>query len=245
MPACRCQTMKSSSTSPTARMGRIRVTDLARLLQWERSRVSHHTTRMERRRLVQRLECAEDGRGAFIVITPQGRAAIEQAAPGHVTTVRRLIFDALTPDEIDALATITDKALTQLQPGRAPPLIAESKLATLACARRESLQLSSSRWTLRVLHRPVEGVVCYLLPSVLADRVAASGELLIVSGRVGAVVLGVRLVDRWRHEVVFSTRYEQQRCPIFVPEVDVEILVAGREVGQGPARTKLPGAGMW
>jgi DNA-binding MarR family transcriptional regulator len=94
--------------------GRIRVTDLARLLQWERSRVSHHTTRMERRHLVQRLECAEDGRGAFIVITPQGRAAIEQAAPGHVTTVRRLIFDALTPDEIDALATITDKALTQL-----------------------------------------------------------------------------------------------------------------------------------
>jgi DNA-binding MarR family transcriptional regulator len=95
-------------------LGRIRVTDLARLLQWERSRVSHHTTRMERRRLVQRLDCAEDGRGAFIVITPQGRAAIEQAAPGHVTTVRRLIFDALTPDDIDALATITDKALTQL-----------------------------------------------------------------------------------------------------------------------------------
>ena len=95
-------------------LGRIRVTDLARLLQWERSRVSHHTTRMERRRLVQRVDCAEDGRGAFIVITPQGRAAIEQAAPGHVTAVRRLIFDALTPDEIDALATITDKALTQL-----------------------------------------------------------------------------------------------------------------------------------
>ena len=94
--------------------GRIRVTDLARLLQWERSRVSHHTTRMERRRLVQRVDCAEDGRGAFIVITPQGRAAIEQAAPGHVTAVRRLIFDALTPNEIDALATITDKALTQL-----------------------------------------------------------------------------------------------------------------------------------
>ena len=79
--------------------GRIRVTDLARLLQWERSRVSHHVTRMERRRLVQRVECAEDGRGAFIVITPQGRAAIEQAAPGHVNTVRRLVFDALSPEE--------------------------------------------------------------------------------------------------------------------------------------------------
>jgi DNA-binding MarR family transcriptional regulator len=94
--------------------GRIRVTDLARLLQWERSRVSHHVTRMERRRLVQRMECAEDGRGAFIVIAPEGRAAIEQAAPGHVNTVRRLVFDALSPEELGALATIIEKGLAQL-----------------------------------------------------------------------------------------------------------------------------------
>ena len=92
----------------------MRVTDLARLLQWERSRVSHHVTRMERRRLVQRVECAEDGRGAFVVITAQGRAAIEQAAPGHVNTVRRLVFDALSPEEVNAFATIIDKALAQL-----------------------------------------------------------------------------------------------------------------------------------
>jgi len=102
--------------------GRVRVTDLARLMQWERSRVSHHVTRMERRRLVQRVECAEDGRGAFVVITPQGRAAIEQAAPGHVNTVRRLVFDALTTEEVDAFATIIEKALAQLdnQHGRSP-----------------------------------------------------------------------------------------------------------------------------
>jgi DNA-binding MarR family transcriptional regulator len=94
--------------------GRIRVTDLAKALQWERSRVSHHVTRMERRRLVQRVECAEDGRGAFIVITPRGRAAIEQAAPGHVNAVRRLVFDALSDEEVNAFATIIEKALTQL-----------------------------------------------------------------------------------------------------------------------------------
>ena len=109
--------------------GRIRVTDLARLLQWERSRVSHHVTRMERRRLVQRVECAEDARGAFVVITPQGRAAIEQAAPGHVNTVRRLVFDALSPEEVDAFATIIEKALAQVDnPVERSPLIAESKL---------------------------------------------------------------------------------------------------------------------
>jgi DNA-binding MarR family transcriptional regulator len=94
--------------------GRIRVTDLARLLQWERSRVSHHVIRMESRRLVQRVECVEDGRGAFIVITPEGRAAIEQAAPGHVKTVRRLVFDVLSPEEVDAFGKIIDKALAQL-----------------------------------------------------------------------------------------------------------------------------------
>ena len=108
--------------------GRTRVTDLARLMQWERSRVSHHVTRMERRRLVQRLECAEDGRGAFVVITPQGRAAIEQAAPGHVNTVRRLVFDALSPEEVDAFGTIIEKALAQLDNPTRPPEIAESTL---------------------------------------------------------------------------------------------------------------------
>jgi len=101
--------------------GRVRVTDLARLMQWERSRVSHHVTRMERRRLVQRVECAEDGRGAFVVITPPGRAAIEQAAPGHVNMVRRLIFDALSPEEVDAFATIIEKMLAQLDNQYARP----------------------------------------------------------------------------------------------------------------------------
>ena len=54
------------------------------------------------------------------------------------------------------------------------------------------LRLGSGRWMLSVLYRPLKGVVCYLLPSVLSHRVVrASRELLIVSDRFGAVVLGV------------------------------------------------------
>jgi len=83
---------------------------------------------MERRRLVRRLECAEDGRGAFVVITPRGRAAIEQAAPGHVNTVRRLVFDVLSPEEVNAFGTIIEKALAQLDKPARPPQIAESTL---------------------------------------------------------------------------------------------------------------------
>ena len=92
--------------------GRVRVTELAGLLQWERSRVSHHVKRMEGRGLVERVECSMDGRGAFVVITRHGRAAIEEAAPGHVMAVRRLMFDVLSEEEKTALAAVIDKLLT-------------------------------------------------------------------------------------------------------------------------------------
>jgi DNA-binding MarR family transcriptional regulator len=76
---------------------RMRFGDLARALQWERSRVSHHVKRMEKRGLVHREECADDGRGAFVVLSPGGLAALERAAPGHVRAVRRLLFEPLGP----------------------------------------------------------------------------------------------------------------------------------------------------
>lgn len=95
--------------------GRVRVTDLARALQWERSRVSHHVTRMERRGLVGRQDCDEDARGAFVVLTAGGRAAIERAAPGHVRTVRRLFFDPLSDGEERAVGEALDKILAALE----------------------------------------------------------------------------------------------------------------------------------
>ena len=98
--------------------GRVRVTDLARELKWERSRVSHHVTRMERRGLVERTECRDDGRGAWVELTKQGRAAIERAAPGHAATVRRLIFDNLTPEEIEVMSGVIDKVLSRLPADR-------------------------------------------------------------------------------------------------------------------------------
>jgi DNA-binding MarR family transcriptional regulator len=94
--------------------GRGRVTDLARALSWEKSRASHHLTRMERRGLVRREECRDDGRGAFVVLTPAGRTTIERAAPGHVRTVRSLVFDQLTEEEVDALETVLGKMLARL-----------------------------------------------------------------------------------------------------------------------------------
>src|ERR671914_2558851 len=56
--------------------GRQRFLDLARTVEWERSRLSHQIARMAKRGLVAREECAEDGRGAFVAITPAGRETI-------------------------------------------------------------------------------------------------------------------------------------------------------------------------
>ncbi len=93
---------------------RMRVGELGQALQWEKSRLSHHLGRMQRRGLVCREDCPDDARGAFIVLTAQGRAAIEQAAPRHVETVRELVFDALTDDQVEALASIADSILERL-----------------------------------------------------------------------------------------------------------------------------------
>jgi DNA-binding MarR family transcriptional regulator len=94
---------------------RVRVSELARSLQWEKSRLSHHVARMERRGLVRREECTDDGRGSFVVLTEAGRTAIESAAPPHVDAVRRFVFDDLTPVQLEALSAITAHVLSRLE----------------------------------------------------------------------------------------------------------------------------------
>jgi DNA-binding MarR family transcriptional regulator len=94
--------------------GRLRAFQLGRETQWEKSRLSHHLSRMEQRGLVVRERCQSDSRGAEVVLTDAGRAAIEAAAPRHVAQVRRLFIDVLTPAQLDALGEITDTVLARL-----------------------------------------------------------------------------------------------------------------------------------
>ncbi|MCV7358905.1 MarR family winged helix-turn-helix transcriptional regulator [Mycolicibacterium fluoranthenivorans] len=77
----------------------MRVSDLAAQIGWERSRLSHQLRRMEERGLAERRPSADDGRITKVVLTPNGRQAIEEAAPRHVDLVRRLFFDPL-PDNL-------------------------------------------------------------------------------------------------------------------------------------------------
>ncbi|WP_370144931.1 MarR family winged helix-turn-helix transcriptional regulator [Streptacidiphilus sp. EB129] len=94
--------------------GRRRVMELARALNWEKSRLSHHLSRMAKRGLIAREECATDGRGSFIAITAAGRQSIEAAAPRHVETVRQLVFDALDGEQTATLAALSERILRQI-----------------------------------------------------------------------------------------------------------------------------------
>ncbi|MFD7402259.1 MarR family winged helix-turn-helix transcriptional regulator [Streptomyces sp. NPDC059866] len=109
--------------------GRQRAQDLARALEWEKSRISHHISRMVKRGLVVREECPEDGRGAFAVITDAGRAMIEAAAPRHMEAVRALFLDHVTLAELRVLTQISERVVQKLDeaasreavpPGTAP-----------------------------------------------------------------------------------------------------------------------------
>jgi len=95
-----------------------RASDLAALLSWSTSRLAHHVGRMERRGLVERGACSDDGRGATITLTEKGWRALRDAAPLHVASVRQHFIDLLTPTEIKTLATISTKVLAHLdEPG--------------------------------------------------------------------------------------------------------------------------------
>ena len=93
---------------------RLRSFELGDALQWEKSRLSHHLTRMERRGLVTRAQCKTDARGAFIVLTDEGLAAIRSAAPHHVEDVRRYFVDVLTPAQLDGMTEISQAVLARL-----------------------------------------------------------------------------------------------------------------------------------
>jgi DNA-binding MarR family transcriptional regulator len=94
--------------------GRLRISELGRTLGWEKSRTSHHVARMVGRNLVRKETCDADRRGAFVVVTDEGRTAIESAAPGHLATVRRLFVDQLSAKQLEVIAAAAQTVLAKL-----------------------------------------------------------------------------------------------------------------------------------
>ncbi|MBF4514185.1 winged helix-turn-helix transcriptional regulator [Plantibacter sp. VKM Ac-2885] len=82
---------------------RIRSSQLATDIAWERSRLSHHLGRMERRGLIHRDAVAGDSRGAEVVLTAAGAQLFRAGSPPHLHAVQDVFVRALSPSQLAAV----------------------------------------------------------------------------------------------------------------------------------------------
>ena len=94
----------------------LRMSQLADRSLSSRSRLSHAVSRLEERGWVRRQVCEEDARGQLAVLTDEGFAALEAAAPIHVEGVRQHLFDQLTPEQVAAMRDIGETLMRHLAP---------------------------------------------------------------------------------------------------------------------------------
>jgi DNA-binding MarR family transcriptional regulator len=107
--------------------GRMRIATLAAQIGWERSRLSHHTRRLQNRALVECRPAPADRRATEITLTDRGWDEITRASSGHIELVRRLFFEGL-PDELLGPLTIGLESVYDniLERGTLPPPADES-----------------------------------------------------------------------------------------------------------------------
>lgn len=90
--------MLSEAPQRTLTMGQ-----LAEVVRSSPSRLSHAVARLEETGWVRRSRHTTDRRTTFAQLTDEGYAVLRQAAPGHVATVRRYLFDRLRPEQLRVL----------------------------------------------------------------------------------------------------------------------------------------------
>lgn len=101
------------SESPTRAL---RMSDLALRSNASLSRVSHVVARLEARGWVRRQPSEDDRRSNLAELTDAGHDKIVASAPGHIETVRSLVFDALTDDQVKQLGDICGQILQRVDP---------------------------------------------------------------------------------------------------------------------------------
>ncbi|NQX13850.1 winged helix-turn-helix transcriptional regulator [Microbacteriaceae bacterium VKM Ac-2855] len=82
---------------------RLRSSQLAEDIGWERSRLSHHLGRMERRGLITREQAADDSRGAEIVLAAPGADSFRAATAPHLRAIQESFVSALPAEHLAAV----------------------------------------------------------------------------------------------------------------------------------------------
>ena len=86
--------------------GEMRQQTLAESMGWDKSRLSHHLTRMQTKQLVVRHEA--DKRVVLVAITKQGRSKLDAARPVHAESVRRNLLSRLSAQQIETIVRVSN-----------------------------------------------------------------------------------------------------------------------------------------
>jgi DNA-binding MarR family transcriptional regulator len=79
------------------------------------SRLSHVITKLEQRGWVCRSRSEVSRRVTMVRMTDDGYATLVAAAPGHVETVRSLVYDGLSPDDVADLRRLMSHILERIE----------------------------------------------------------------------------------------------------------------------------------
>lgn len=116
--------------------GRLRQNELAALLGWDKSRLSHQLTRMQHRELIDR---QKSGRVHAVAITRTGVHKFDLADTAHIAAVRLLLQEHLSAAEREALER------TATATAAAPAAVAEPRGGTVPHASGPSAPVALAR----------------------------------------------------------------------------------------------------
>jgi DNA-binding MarR family transcriptional regulator len=92
----------------------MRMKELARVTNSALSRLSRVVDRLSAQGWIERHPDPDDGRVTLAVLTRDGRRKVAAATPGHIATVRSLVFDRISPAQVkqlrDILSEVVDAA---------------------------------------------------------------------------------------------------------------------------------------
>jgi DNA-binding MarR family transcriptional regulator len=86
--------------------GSLRMTDLADGVVYSRSGLTYQAGLLDKRGLITRSPSPDDERSVIVAVTDAGRDLIARVLPGHVDSVRRLLFDPMADGDLAAFGAV-------------------------------------------------------------------------------------------------------------------------------------------
>lgn len=93
----------------------IKSKDLSKFLGWDTTRLSHQIARMEEKKLIQKVNCAQDARSFYIKLSNKGKKIIDEVLPTQMFEVKKYFANALEENDLKNLIKISNSIISNLK----------------------------------------------------------------------------------------------------------------------------------